>query len=173
MKMLSFLVSACVVSAGAAAYLHQTVGQVKSSSEIEQVSVAASQPVLRSTSGRIARIRMDSRGHFIANARINGRKIKVLVDTGATSVAINGSTAKRLGIRLTATDFKHKVNTANGVVPAAIATIDRIQIGNVSVRNVKAAVIEGKGLDGTLLGMSFLGQLSEFSISNGELVMRQ
>jgi len=104
---------------------------------------------------------------------MNGRQVEVLVDTGATSVAINRSTAKRLGIRLKQTDFKYKVETANGSTKAAAATIDRIEIGRVTVRNVRAAVLDDKALSSTLLGMTFLGELRKFEVKNRELVLEQ
>ncbi len=69
--------------------------------------------------GRSTRIAADERGHFIAKARLNGRPVDVLVDTGATLVAINESTARRIGLKLSAADFKYKVNTANGQTMAA------------------------------------------------------
>lgn len=124
-------------------------------------------------SGRTARIRMDARGHFVTNARMNGRTVEVLVDTGATSVAINRSTARRLGIHLNASDFKYTVSTANGKTKAAAAFIDRIEIGRVGVRNVRAAVLDDNALSGTLLGMTFLGELRGFEIRNRELVLTQ
>lgn len=123
--------------------------------------------------GRKARIRMDSRGHFVTQARMNGRRIEVLVDTGATSVAINTTTARRLGIKLSPSDFKYTVNTANGRIKAASATIDRIEIGRVSVTNVRAAVLKDASLTDTLLGMSFLKELDRFEIRNRELVLEQ
>ena len=123
--------------------------------------------------GRMVRIPMDSRGHFVTTARMNGRNIKVLVDTGATSVAINETTAKRLGIRLKKSDFRYTVNTANGAIKAAVATIDEIQIGRVSVRNVQASVVGDKSLSSTLLGMSFLKELHKFEISDKKLILTQ
>ena len=56
--------------------------------------------------GRTAKINSDNRGHFLVDARLNGRRAQVLVDTGATSVAINKSMARRIGLRLTQADFK-------------------------------------------------------------------
>ncbi len=123
--------------------------------------------------GRLERIKMDSRGHFVVDARLNGRTSQVLVDTGATYVAINESTARRLGIRLRDSDFKYKVRTANGITMAAAATIDEIQIGRVRVTNVEASVSRDEALGVTLLGMSFLKKLSRFEISSGELVLTQ
>ena len=123
--------------------------------------------------GRKARLKMDNRGHFVTNAKMNGRSVEVLVDTGATSVAINKKTARRLGIMLKASNFKYTVNTANGTTKAAGAIIDRIQVGNVTVRNVQAVVLDDKALSSTLLGMSFLGQLRSFEVKNQELLLVQ
>lgn len=143
--------------------------QQQQAQQVAKVTQPATQPVY----GRKARLQMDSRGHFITNAKMNGRNVEVLVDTGATSVAINKKTARRLGIILKPSDFKHTVNTANGSTKAAVAMIDRIQIGNVSVRNVQAAVLDDKALSSTLLGMSFLGQLRSFEVKNQELLLVQ
>ena len=135
------------------------------------LQAARSEPV--SYAGRSHRIKADARGHFITSAKMNGRKVTVLVDTGATSVAINKSTARRLGLRLSPSDFKYKVNTANGTVKAASAMIDRIAIGRVSVTDVRVAVLPDKSLKDTLLGMTFLNELRSFEFRNGELLLTQ
>lgn len=144
-----------------------TYSQAENPSEPRETSVS------ESYSGRTARIKMDQRGHFVTTARMNGRQIEVLVDTGATSVAINKTIARRLGINLKASDFKYTVNTANGKTKAASALIERISIGRVEVRNVQAAVLDDRALSGTLLGMSFLGQLDGFEVRNRELILTQ
>ncbi|MGI9351725.1 MAG: retropepsin-like aspartic protease family protein [Rhizobiaceae bacterium] len=123
--------------------------------------------------GRKTRIKMDPSGHFVTAAKMNGRRVEVLVDTGATTVAINKSTARRLGILLKPSDFKHRVNTANGTTKAAAVVIDRIEIGRVRVKNVRAAVLSDRALDNTLLGMSFLGQLKGFEVKNRQLILSQ
>jgi len=68
-----------------------------------------------SLSGRSVRAKMQNNGHFYFNTKMNGTPVKVMVDTGATGVAINRSTARRLGIKLTNADFKYKSQTANGI----------------------------------------------------------
>ncbi|WP_075995389.1 retropepsin-like aspartic protease family protein [Salaquimonas pukyongi] len=123
--------------------------------------------------GRKARIAMDSRGHFLTQAKMNGRSEEVLVDTGATYVAINQSLARRLGIRLKDSDFKYKVRTANGITYAAAAVIDEIRIGRVRVQNVQASVSRDESLNTVLLGMSFLKKLKKFEISGDELILIQ
>jgi aspartyl protease family protein len=123
--------------------------------------------------GRSTRITADGRGHFVAMARLNGRSAEVLVDTGATTVAINESMARRIGVKLAKADFKYKVRTANGETLAAGIVIDEIEIGRVRAENVEAAVLEDDALDGILLGMSFLGKLKRFEVENGSLVLTQ
>ncbi len=124
-------------------------------------------------SGRSVKITADSRGHFIAKAKMNGRSVDVLVDTGATQVAINESTAKRIGLKLQKSDFKYRVSTANGETKAASAVIESIEIGRVRVENVKASILKDEALGGILLGMSFLGQLKSAEVHSGTLVLTQ
>lgn len=123
--------------------------------------------------GRVARIGRDRSGHYLARVKMNGRSYDVLVDTGATMVAINKSTARRLGIHLTNADFRYRVNTANGIAEAAKATIDEIEIGRVVVHNVPATVARDGALSGVLLGMSFLNRLKKFEFQSGTLVLTQ
>ena len=102
-----------------------------------------------------------------------GARVDALVDTGATLVAINVSTAKRIGINLAPADFKYQVETANGTARAASAMIDNLQIGRIYVENVQAIVLDDKALDGTLIGMSFLKRLDKFEVADGTLVLTQ
>lgn len=125
------------------------------------------------TAGRSVKIAADQRGHFIAKAKLNGRPADVLVDTGATLVAINESLARRIGLKLTKADFKYKVNTANGQTRAASVMIKEIEIGRVRVENVEASVLKDEALDGILLGMSFLGKLKSAEVRSGILVLAQ
>jgi aspartyl protease family protein len=131
------------------------------------------EPAYNPLSGRQARIEMDRNGHFSTDFRLNGRSIMALVDTGATYVAVNTSTARQIGIRLVPSDFKYTVRTANGNVAAAAAMIDEITVGRITVDNVQAAVLPDQALDGTLVGMSFLSQLRSYNVENGALVLEQ
>jgi aspartyl protease family protein len=123
--------------------------------------------------GGKVRIESDGRGHFVAKAKLNGRPMEVLVDTGATAIAINKSMARRLGIDLADKDFRHKVKTANGETAAALATIDTVEIGKVRVDNVEAIVLADSDLGATLLGMSFLNRLARFEVSGGAMILVQ
>jgi aspartyl protease family protein len=124
-------------------------------------------------SGKKVRLSADARGHFTSAFKLNGRSFIALVDTGATAVAINRTTARRIGLRLDRDDFRYEVRTANGITRAASITIDRVQIGRIFVENVEAAVLDDSALDGTLIGMSFLNRLSKFQIEDGSLLLVQ
>jgi aspartyl protease family protein len=130
-------------------------------------------PTIQAFEGRRVSIAADPSGHYVVDARINGRIVPALVDTGATTVAITTDTARRLGIVPARSAFTQPVATANGIVDAAPVTLRDVRIGGVVVRDVDALVIPGEGLGTNLLGMSFLGRLQKFESSRGRLILFQ
>jgi aspartyl protease family protein len=114
-----------------------------------------------------------SDGHFRADAVIDGHTVPVVIDTGTTTIALSAATARALGLRFTAADYTESVETANGTVRAARATLRAVSIGNVTVRDVMAVVLEGDVLEQNLLGMSFLNRLTKFEAGGGQLVLVQ
>lgn len=135
--------------------------------------IAVAQPVPVASSGRSVRMEPDARGHFIGEFRLNGRAVEAMIDTGASVVAINRSTARRVGLSLANADFNQPVNTANGTVNAASARIDRLEIGGIVARDVRAVVLDDAALSGTLIGMSFLNNLRRYQVENGRLLLEQ
>jgi aspartyl protease family protein len=115
----------------------------------------------------------DAQGHFAVEPTINGTRVRMLVDTGASVVTLSRNDAGRLGIRPSANDFLAKVSTANGVVLVAPVVLREIAIGAISVRNVQAVVFPDDRLQVSLLGMSFLAKLSHFEVSSGKLVLKR
>lgn len=137
---------------------------------VQQVSIETGQAAFQS--GAMV-MKADAQGHFKGSFRINGKVVDGLVDTGATFVALNETTARRLGFSGNGLDFRYAVSTANGPTEAAHVTLDRIEIGGIRVRNVEAFVLKDKSLKSTLVGMSFLKQLASFSVKDGELHLKQ
>lgn len=137
--------------------------------KVETVSVQAGQDAARYTGNRSAVIGSDANGHFTGLFSINGRKEEGMVDTGASMVALNVTTAQRIGIDKADLDFRYAVDTANGKARAAYIRLDRIEIGPVRIENVGAMVLEDKALSGTLIGMSFLKGLTSYKVENGRL----
>ncbi|MGE0628894.1 MAG: TIGR02281 family clan AA aspartic protease [Hyphomicrobiaceae bacterium] len=112
-------------------------------------------------------------GHFITSVAMNGRDIEVVVDTGASFVALTYEDAGRAGIFVSPADFTHKVNTANGIARIAPVTIDSISIGDIQIRNVRGAVCEPGRLRTSLLGNSFLSRLKRWEMRDGKLALEQ
>jgi aspartyl protease family protein len=110
-------------------------------------------------------------GHYWAQAKIDGRAVQVLVDTGASVVALTRADARRLGVDPAPEDFTGKVQTASGVVRAAPVELKSISVAGVRVDNVEALVVE-EGLAYSLLGMSYLGRLSAFEATPTGLTLR-
>jgi aspartyl protease family protein len=118
-------------------------------------------------------LKATSAGHFEAEAEVNGRRVDVMVDTGATIVALTYEDAERAGIFLRDSDFTHQVATANGVAKIAPVMLSSISIGGITVRNVQGAVTERGKLHVTLLGMSFLGKLTRVNMQANSLVLHE
>ncbi|HXZ50271.1 MAG TPA: TIGR02281 family clan AA aspartic protease [Usitatibacter sp.] len=99
----------------------------------------------------------DSRGQFYASGQVNGSHVRFMVDTGATSVLLPASEARRLGI-----DYRKgepgRIQTANGSAQAWHVTLDSVTVGSITAYDVDAVVAEAQGLDVALLGMSFLNR---------------
>ena len=126
-----------------------------------------------SKSDRTVVLRAGTNGHYEARAHINGRAVDVMVDTGASLVALTFEDAEAAGIFPRAADFKHTVQTANGVARVAAVTLDQVSIEDITIRNVQGFVSERGKLGTTLLGMSFLSKLSRAEMSRGTLTLQE
>jgi aspartyl protease family protein len=111
-------------------------------------------------------------GHFQVDARIDGRRLEFLVDTGASHIAIRQRDAARLGIFPRPSDFTVRVTTANGVAKAALVQLRTVEVGDILVRDVPAIVHADEGLSVNLLGMSFLSKV-RWTHERGRLVLEQ
>jgi aspartyl protease family protein len=118
-----------------------------------------------------ASIAKSTDGHFWANAEVDGHPVRFLVDTGATAVALTASDAQNLGIDTTTLDYRYTVMTANGAAKAAEVKLGVVSVGRADVSDVQAFVID-KGLETSLLGMSYLGRLSKFEATQDALVLK-
>jgi aspartyl protease family protein len=116
-------------------------------------------------------LRAGSHGHFEARAEINGKPVDVMVDTGASLVALSYEDAQRAGIYVKDSDFTQRTQTANGIARAAPVILERVSIGDITIRNVRASVAERGRQNVTLLGMTFLSRLSRTEMRKGTLVL--
>ena len=125
--------------------------------------------VLRPSSNRTLVYRADRRGHFTLTAIINGAPTRLVVDTGASLVALTLDDARAAGIGRSELSFNQLTQTANGRVHFAPVMLREVRIGQLSIETVPAAVIEN--LDQSLLGMSFLKRLKSFEMREGALTI--
>lgn len=114
----------------------------------------------------------DRSGHFATDATIDGHRIRMLVDTGATTCAFTYEDAERSGLRVSESEFRLPVQTANGTVYAARVRVPSMRVGNIVVQGVDGMVMPRGRLSTSLLGMSFLKRLTEFSMNGGRLTLR-
>ncbi|WP_165405322.1 TIGR02281 family clan AA aspartic protease [Bradyrhizobium genosp. SA-3] len=133
------------------------------------VAVASTAPA----GGRSLAISRDGRGHFQAEGRIEGQRIGFMVDTGASVVALNETSAARFGLRPSRSEYNATVSTANGTIKAARTRIAMLEVGGLVVRDVDAMVLPDAALSENLLGLSFLSRLKRFEYANGQMVLEQ
>jgi aspartyl protease family protein len=121
-------------------------------------------------SARSITLRQDNSGHYRTDARVDGVKVDFLVDTGATAVMLSASTAARLGIRPARSEYTAKVMTGNGEIKAAIVLLNKIEVGDIVVRDVRALVHSDEKMQVDLLGMTFLSQV-RWTHDRGKLII--
>ncbi|GGD13978.1 retropepsin-like aspartic protease family protein [Aquisalinus flavus] len=110
-------------------------------------------------------------GHFRTNVKLNYADVPVLIDTGASMLALRESDARKAGIYPRRDDYIYTVSTANGTVKAAAAEVRELTIGTVRIRNVEAFILPDEALATNLLGMNVLSQFGEVSFRGDRLVL--
>jgi aspartyl protease family protein len=170
MRQILILAAAVLVVGGVAArYADQAV--------VEHPRAASVRPVEEPRQSSAGQHRMvlasDRAGHFQVDARVNGRPIDFMVDTGASLVIMRESDANRLQIFPKPADYTATVSTANGKIKAAPAKLDRVEIGDISVFDVPALVLPDDVLGQNLLGVSFLSRLRRYEYAEGRMVLEQ
>jgi aspartyl protease family protein len=139
--------------------LRRVVGNVFPS---EPRTIAPGTVALRASTGR----------HFRAVVEINGERVQVLVDTGASDVALTKEDARRVGFDPARLTYTTPYRTANGTSFGAPVRIGSIKLGDIVVDDVPGSVAQGD-LGQSLLGMSFLRRLSSFEVRGDEMILRQ
>jgi aspartyl protease family protein len=127
------------------------------------------QPITQ-VSGGVHEVILDAnrQDHYVATAVINGLDVEVLVDTGATQIAVSESLARRLRLER---GPAFQVSTASGVALAYGTSLDSVQLGNIVRRDVRASIVPGMQAPDVLLGMNFLKDL-EMTQRDGRLILR-
>ncbi|MCB2078490.1 MAG: TIGR02281 family clan AA aspartic protease [Novosphingobium sp.] len=109
-------------------------------------------------------------GHFYADVLVEGRDYRLLVDTGASMIALTGDDARDMGLYWEDSQLIPVGRGASGTVYGVPVTIDRVELGGIEARKVKAAIIP-EGLDISLLGQSFLSQIDNVRIDGDRMML--
>ena len=122
--------------------------------------------------GHTVLIARSSGGGFSIAAQINGARVTLALDTGASSVVLTQEAAKAAGLPVEVLTYTVNVETANGRARAAPVTLDRLAVGSIVERSVPALVAQPGQLHTSLLGMSFLNRLESLEVHGDQLLMR-
>lgn len=114
----------------------------------------------------------DYRGHYVVHPSVGNYRIKMMVDTGASIVALTADDARALGIRNDTSARKIRLSTANGSVTGFRTVLREVRLGEIVVRNVDAVVLPAGALSISLLGNSFLSKLLGYEVQTGRMVLR-
>jgi aspartyl protease family protein len=168
---LIFAAAMLILGAYAARFADQAVTDPPPrAAAVQPVAQAAPEPT---GYGRSMTLDSDHQGHFRVEARIDGRRLDFVVDTGASLVTLRESAAAKIGIRPLPADYTATVSTANGKIKAARAKLDRVELGDITVFDVPALVLPDEVLAQNLLGVSFLSRLRRYEYANGRMVLEQ
>ncbi|HEY5129113.1 MAG TPA: TIGR02281 family clan AA aspartic protease [Bradyrhizobium sp.] len=156
--------------------LAATAGAVVAYKDPEQVARASDtvSELLRRRAAsptRAVQIARGQSGEFALQAKINGVKAPMVIDTGATSVVLTYETAKAAGLPLELLEYDVDVETAGGHTRAARLTLDRLAIGKLVERSVPALVVPHGQMKTNLLGMSFLDRLESWEVRADRLML--
>jgi aspartyl protease family protein len=124
------------------------------------------------TKGRTVEIARGAGGGFSVGAHVNGARVAMVLDTGASAVVLTQEAAKAAGLPLEVLNYSVNVDTANGRARAAPVTLDRLSIGDITERSVPALVAQGGQLRTSLLGMTFLNRLESWEVRGDKLMLR-
>ena len=132
------------------------------------VAYRPGEPML--TPGQATELSRAANGHFAASVAVNGQPVEMVVDTGATAVALSVDDARRLGVAIDPSTFQVGGTGASGPVRGQALVLDDVAVDGRHVGQVDAVVLEG--LDRSLLGQSYLRRLEQVRIDGDTMTLR-
>lgn len=170
-RALTILAAATVSALGATVIVHRLQTEPEPAPSLRRAAVLIETPPSPPVQSNAA-VRKAADGHFWAEAQVDGRHVRFLVDTGASTVALTTADARRLGFEVGDLAFDQPVTTASGQTMGAAVTLDYVSVAGARIDDVEALVLQ-EGLEHSLLGMTYLGRLSRFEASRDALILRR
>ncbi|TQV83015.1 TIGR02281 family clan AA aspartic protease [Aliikangiella coralliicola] len=137
--------------------------------EDKQINPNSAPDTYQTQNGVEVTLQRNRYGHYLVSGTVNHQDAIFMLDTGATLVAIPGEIQQELGL---ISGQSHYTHTANGTAKAYYTVIDRLTIGDIVIRDVKASIVPNMEGRQILLGMSVLKEL-EFTQKGKQLTLRQ
>jgi aspartyl protease family protein len=122
--------------------------------------------------GRTVEIVRGRAGEFQVATQINGTRVPMVLDTGASAVVLTQDAARAAGLPLEMLAYTVNIDTANGRTRAAAVTLERLGVGAIVEHAVPALIAQPGQLKTSLLGMSFLNRLESYSVTSDKLILR-
>jgi aspartyl protease family protein len=122
--------------------------------------------------GRTVEIVRGRAGEFQVSTQVNGARVPMVLDTGASAVVLTQDAAKAAGLPLEVLAYTVNIDTANGRARAAAVTLERVAVGSIIEHAVPALIAQPGQLKTSLLGMSFLNRLESYSVNSEKLILR-
>lgn len=179
-KTLTNVVIIAGVALSGVVYLDYKSKKADAAAALVQHQDASAQPVAQkkrskpasSRSASVVSIPKDKRsGQYHYKGRVNSGYVDFLVDTGASAVALTVADARKAGVKASELVYNVPISTAGGRNYAARVTLDQVALGGIILRDVEALVVR-EGLETSLLGMTWLGQLQEVKATPNALLLR-
>jgi aspartyl protease family protein len=166
------ILAAAVLAAGT--YFARYADKAVVETAAPQAAVQVSEQPMQSSAGQHKMELTSGRdGHFRVDARVDGRRIGFMVDSGASLVILRETDAANVGLHPMPRDYTAVVSTANGRIKAAPAKLERIEVGDITVFDVPALVLPDEALSTNLLGVAFLSRLRRYEYANGRMLLEQ
>ncbi len=140
--------------------------------DVGETVLAELAPGYVASHGREVEVVRGRGGDFSVSARVNGARVPMVLDTGASSVVLTQATAKAAGLPIEVLNYTVTVDTANGRTRAAPVTLDSIRVGSLTEHAVPALVAQAGELNHNLLGMSFMNRLESWTVRGDTLRLR-
>jgi aspartyl protease family protein len=138
----------------------------------ERVKADISGTAGQSVRGEDITIRRQDDGHYWLQLDVNGKPVRFMIDSGATTTAVNADTARETGIEVDTTGYPVFLNTANGSVAAQRGVIISLKIGTRELGQHDVVVSESFG-DTNVLGMNFLDSMQSWKVEGNVMTLKQ
>jgi aspartyl protease family protein len=121
--------------------------------------------------GDVVEVRRADDGHFWADVEINDTRLRMLIDTGASDIALSPRDARRIGVDPSKLRYSVPIRTAQGATSAAPVMLDKLRLGGIELKRVEALVM-ADDIDVSLIGMSFLDRLDGYEVRSNAMLLR-